>query len=620
MGLLVTRSRVGAVVFFLIAIAAAGFVVLRRAENTLTESQAEVAATSKVNFTDNVIHPAVMPGAELLRAPGGYRDAVEFGGRIYLGGASGLTAFSADGARIAEYRPGFELPPAKVVALRAHADELLIATDGAGLLSFHGREFRNILPSDPNARNLTSLLPLESGRLLLGTVKAGVLVYDGKHLTHLHAAISHEHVTAIAGDEADIWIGTLQHGAFRWHAGQLDHFESGGGLPDSQVLSLEAARDTAYVGTPLGVAEFRGGKFTRVLAEGYLARALELKPDRLLVGTEDEGVIEIPLSSRFGRKPSPDFDGGAVERLLGDLVLTPDAVYLGNGRRVLGGDTSALADRNISALGVEPGGRTWVGYFDRGLDISDGDHVHHIEDEHVFCVNRIAIEPGIRTAVATANGLVLFDASGVQRQVLRRADGLIADHVTDVMLQGDDMVVATPAGLTFVNRTGMRSLYAFQGLVNNHTYSLGGKPGELLVGTLGGLSVLQDGVVRASYTTVNSRLRHNWITSLARVGEEWFVGTYGAGVLSFKAGEWNTFPDLPKDFIVNPNAILVTPSRVLAGSLGKGLFCFDRGSRRWSALTGGLPSLNVTALAESGGVLLIGTDNGLVRMPERDIP
>ena len=34
--------------------------------------------------------------------------------------------------------------------------------------------------------------------------------------------------------------------------------------------------------------------------------------------------------------------------------------------------------------------------------------------------------------VATANGLVRFDAAGSQEQVLTRADGLIADHVTDV--------------------------------------------------------------------------------------------------------------------------------------------------------------------------------------------
>ena len=66
-----------------------------------------------------------------------------------------------------------------------------------------------------------------------------------------------------------------------------------------------------------------------------------------------------------------------------------------------------------------------------------------------------------------------------------------------------------------------------------------------MAGTLGGVSVLDGDTVRANYTTANSRLKHNWITALARVGDEWFAGTYGAGVLRLDAsGEWHSFPDL----------------------------------------------------------------------------
>jgi hypothetical protein len=48
------------------------------------------------------------------------------------------------------------------------------------------------------------------------------------------------------------------------------------------------------------------------------------------------------------------------------------------------------------------------------------------------------------------------------------------------------MVLATPAGLTFVDADGARSLYAFEGLVNNHVYALGVQDKTLLAGTLGG--------------------------------------------------------------------------------------------------------------------------------------
>ena len=58
-------------------------------------------------------------------------------------------------------------------------------------------------------------------------------------------------------------------------------------------------------------------------------------------------------------------------------------------------------------------GRLWIGYFDRGLQIlARAAGTASLEDDHLFCVNRIAHDSarGV-SAVATANGLVMFDAS-----------------------------------------------------------------------------------------------------------------------------------------------------------------------------------------------------------------
>ena len=272
-----------------------------------------------------------------------------------------------------------------------------------------------------------------------------------------------------------------------------------------------------------------------------------------------------------------------------------------------------LSDRNIAALAPDAAGRLWVGYFDRGLDIVTGsfERVTHREDEHVFCVNRIVAAPDRqRIAVATANGLVIFDSSGTVRQVLARAEGLIADHVTDVAFSGNTLIAATPAGISFVGRDGIGSIYAFQGLVNNHVYTIAADANRLLAGTLGGLSMIEDGLVRTSYTTANSHLRHNWITALEKVDGEWFAGTYGAGVVVLDANaEWHGFPDLPKGLVVNPNALAVSATRVYAGSLGDGLYVYERAQKGWSRAVVGLPSLNVTAVAVTSGYLYAGTDN-----------
>jgi ligand-binding sensor domain-containing protein len=77
----------------------------------------------------------------------------------------------------------------------------------------------------------------------------------------------------------------------------------------------------------------------------------------------------------------------------------PDGAW----RRILGGGRGQLTDRDVSALLVASDGRLWVGYFDRGLDIlsATGGKVEHVENEHVFCVNRI-VEDTRQGAVAVA--------------------------------------------------------------------------------------------------------------------------------------------------------------------------------------------------------------------------
>jgi hypothetical protein len=181
------------------------------------------------------------------------------------------------------------------------------------------------------------------------------------------------------------------------------------------------------------------------------------------------------------------------------------------------------------------------------------------------------------------------------------------------------LTIATPAGVTFLDDGRLSSLYAFHGLVNNHVYALGSCQGRLLAGTLGGASWIDGGLVRASFTTANSALRHNWITAIQDAGSTCLVGTYGAGVMAFDGdGTWKTFPDFNgKGFEVNPNAMTVTAKAAYAGSLGRGLAVWDRSNARWNWVTEGLPSLNVTAVAAQNGVIYVGTDNGLVKVEEQ---
>jgi len=58
---------------------------------------------------------------------------------------------------------------------------------------------------------------------------------------------------------------------------------------------------------------------------------------------------------------------------------------------------------------------------------------------------------------------------------------------------------------------------------------------------------------------------------------------------------------------------------VYAGTLDRGLAVYNFASARWNFWTAGLPSRNVTAVQARGGMVYIGTDNGLVKVPESTV-
>jgi len=646
-----------------LCLAVAG-VVIWRVENALVGSRRETAASELLGVEIRAVGKQPNPGFEGITSPAIFKSAAAFQGRIYLSGPAGLSVYATDGTLEHFYRVGIDLPTAPLgqMAVGTLADsrqpELLIATLGEGILAFDGSRFRQIRASQDDARVVTALLPVSSGSLLIGTAKLGLLIYDGKTLKKFHTTTNDVYVTSLAGSEAELWVGTLNDGLLYWHGGQTEHIGERQGLPDRRVDQIALGGGRVYVGTPMGVAEVRDGKILRELAKGRYAHALLAEGDSLLVGQVDAGVMRISLSGNGddgrARRPivarvsvedphaSRAIDGNSgratVEQFLavgdsryalasdGLLTLEADGQWQWIlGRRALGNSGSQLTDRDVSALMVGSDGRLWVGYFDRGLDVlaAAGGAVNHIENEHVFCVNRIVEDAKHGSvAVATANGLVLFDNDGRQKQVLGREAGLIAEHVTDVALYGDGMALATPAGITFLDNTGAHSLYAFEGLVNNHVYALGASQDQtgqdqLVAGTLGGLSLLAGGQIRRNLTTATSGLKHNWITGLAAVGNEWLVGTYGAGVLRLGTdGKVTSTEATRTGVVVNPTAMVADGRVVLAGTLGQGLLVGDASGTRWRTVSAGLPSLNVTALAIRNGVVYVGTENGLVKISE----
>ena len=656
-----------------------GFAVVfsaRRALNYATQAQArEGQMAFTLRSLDASTNLARSLGSETVAATPSYTSGVFLLGDLYLGGQSGLTVAGADGTARLSLRAGFELPAAPIDAMAtgrvrgSSGPQLLIATRGAGLLLLEPGpgaapaaqpSIRQLLPAEAEARDLTALLPLKTGDVLLGTRRRGVLIYNGATLVPLHFTLpgtdaASLQITALAAvDSASFLIGTRNSGVFYVHGGTVDRAGSGEGLPDDQVESIAVSGNRAFVGTPTGIGEFdlSAALFrpVRTVAQGVFSHALAVDEQGLTVGTLDQGIALLPLENGPHLRRVSISAGPAVapQQRVDAFLTAPDGLYaLADGgllRRngaawtpALAAEPRGLTDPNISALAFAPDGTLYVGFFDRGIDLLSPDGgLRHIEDDHLFCINRLVLDPERHTiAAATANGLVLFDAQGRPRQTLTRRDGLISDHVTDVSFTRNGTALATPAGITFLGQSGAESLYAFQGLVNNHVYALASSGnGQLLAGTLGGISILKEGAVERTLTVTNSALKHNWITALLPVPDSaaagtlptdtMLVGTYGAGLEALDGQGRFTPIELPagtpRDLVINPNALYATSSHIYAGTLGNGMLVYSLSSGRWSAVTSGLPSLNVTAFAGRGGEIYVGTENGLVRIREANLP
>jgi hypothetical protein len=655
------RLRLVAIPLVLI-LAFAGAVVFR-VHRALTRATQTVSSQGKLAFTLRTLDTQHTSNAtaELLAAQPDYTSGAFLAGNLYLAGPTGLTVVTPEGAPRKTLRTGFELPVSPIVSsasghLRGTSGpQLLFATNGAGLLLLEptagdAPTLRQLLPENPEARDLTAVAALPTGDLLLGTRNNGVLLYNGNSLVPLRFSLpainpSSLQITAlVAVDASSFLIGTRNAGVFYSHAGTVEQITTVSGLPDNEIESIVLSPTSlhAFVGTPVGTAELdlsaQPIRALRTLGKGLFSHALAVDGQQLSIGTLDQGIQPIPFDDRpHLHNISLSLGSAASASRIDAFLATPGSLYAlsdgqllrrsGNGWTVaLTAASPALTDRNISALAFASDGTLYIGYFDHGIDLlSSEGSIRHLEDDHLFCINRLALDPARQTiAAATADGLVLFDGHGTPRQTLMRRDGLISDHVNDVVFTDSGTVLATPAGITFLGPAGAESLYAFQGLVNNHVYALASS-GQLLAGTLGGLSVLNGGKIQRNLTVSNSTLKHNWITALLPLPDHKFlVGTYGAGLTTLDSQDHFSPIELPanapRNLVINPNALFATATHLYAGTLGHGMLVYSNTTGRWSAITAGLPSLNVTAFAARNGQVYIGTENGLVRRSEASLP
>src|ERR1035441_263964 len=314
--------------------------VVFSAHRALNHATQAAASEGQLAFTLRTLDPssnlARSLGSETIASAPSYTAGAFLLGDLYLGGQAGLTILRADGTTSLNLRSGFELPVAPINSIASghlrgtSGPQLLLATGGAGLLLLEPGSGANptihqFLPAATDAGDLTALLPLATGDVLLGTRRRGVLIYNGATLVPLRFILpgvnpASLQITALAAvDSASFLIGTRDSGVFYVHAGTVDHANSASGLPDDQVESIAVSSARAFVGTPVGSAGFAlappSFRPVRTLAQGIFSHTLALAEHQLTIGTLDQGIQQVPLEggpslARFSFPAAPPTGSG----------------------------------------------------------------------------------------------------------------------------------------------------------------------------------------------------------------------------------------------------------------------------------------------------------------------
>jgi hypothetical protein len=291
-----------------------------------------------------------------------------------------------------------------------------------------------------------------------------------------------------------------------------------------------------------------------------------------------------------------DSDAGLWRRDSGGFTLVrPRAGSLPAGRS----HVTALARLDATLV---------AGFFDGGLAVASRRETRldwrEVPGSAAWGVNALLPAGGV-VYVASLRGAARFDGQrlspiegpGPAFSLASSDDGVAIGYAQGVLLPGSKL------------------LSAFHGLPGNQALALASGD-ALFVGTPSGLGAVRGRRVAWRATSSDGALPHPWVTALHVVGDVLYVGTYGGGVVRrTRAGRYEPFVET-EGLKINAGCLAEVGGRLYAGTDGRGLWRLSEDGTRFEALRGvSLPSPRITALLADEGVLYVGTDEGLARLP-----
>jgi ligand-binding sensor domain-containing protein len=597
-----SRRRILAGLAVLVVSAAIGvFLTLR--------SEVERALAGRVSDARPLqLVPLAPPGRPLDTWAGPEVEAVAFpSGELVTAGASGVWH-----ARRGDLTRG--LPSRRATALASWAGDLVVALEAGGLAVERGGAWHE-LRSGWGVLHARALVEAPGGELLVGAREG--LFRAALGASAIERLDSHP-VRALAIAAGFVVAGGEQ-GLFRLRSGRATPVRT----PDPWIESVAVAGDTLFVVTAAGLARgpregplepVRGGE-TIVQATWHDGRlwAVADPPANALRVLEADGSVRdelLPCAVRRAVSASGLLFADTAEGL---ARRNPD------GWQPVAAQRAALppGSAHVTAL-ARFRGRLFVGLFDGGLAVAEANGSElawrAVPGTAAWGINALLVAGG-ELWVASLRGATRFDGEtmrpvegpGAAFSLAATRDGVAIGYGQGVLLPGSTL------------------LSAFHGLPGNQALALVDAD-ALYVGTPSGLGALAGRRVLWRVTAGEGKLSHPWVSALLAQEDGLLVGTWGGGLVqrhaggrasaaaSGEGGRWEAFPET-RGLAVSPGALASVEGRAWAGTDADGLWRQSRDRARFERVRAALPSARVTALLAEPGVLWVGTDQGVVRLP-----
>jgi ligand-binding sensor domain-containing protein len=649
-----------------------GLAVVRQALGRLEQARAHAGARDAVGFERERLDPLRRDGVRLFQATKSARAVARFKDSYFAATDGGLAELSPSGRVARRFSVLDGLGESDLTCLAAYGGRLYIGTRSRGLLAFDGEGFERYWWPDHDSKTITAL-SADQGKLLVGTLAGGLLEFDGEGFREVRAGEGGarlEAVTVIARYGPRLYFGTFSRGLWVSEGGRWAHFDSADGLMSDRVVGVVesggevlAASDFGLAAAPadglvLGAEAAARPAWRAAATIPSLSGAVNFNGQVVLC--KDDGEVAAPKAPPGGPRGMREgeviwgktgaaqtwarlsvSDGylwllgsGGVRRSVaapaaGGAVKGPGQITFAE----FGADESPQSPETnlISALSFDAGGRLWVGSFRNGVDVfaPNGLRLAHLESDDLREINALVPEGQGGVLAATSRGIVRLDSalrparlntqgvpavgSVLHVGLLKKGGESGAPPNSAKTPPGEQILVATPRGLSLGTPDNLRVLTTVQGLPSNSVYSVWSGAGRVYAGTLGGLAEISSGRVVRVFKDSNSALANNWVTAVCGAGGRLFVGTYGGGVFELlPSGELRGFASETGRAFVNQNAMWGDAERLYVGTLD-GALVFDLRSQKWTRLREGLPSPVVLSVTGRDRSVYFGTTSGLAR-------